>query len=195
MHRRNLVFCTLFASLAFLILAGTVSAGLVLTIDTTAKKFWLTGSATGQLNLSLSRVVWVMGSNSSATATGLTGDPAALVGSTGNPVSAVAVGATTSGGFTFSLRAPFNNSTLTLSGLGQTGAFDYSGVDPTVKARFEAGIGKSASLSEGSGFGVLTVQGGTFGPTAVPEPGTWAAAALLAGGAALARSRKRAKVS
>ena len=32
------------------------------------------------------------------------------------------------------------------------------------------------------------------GPTAVPEPGTWAAAALLAGGAAFARWRKR-KVS
>lgn len=33
------------------------------------------------------------------------------------------------------------------------------------------------------------------GPAAVPEPGTWAAAALLVGGAAFARWRKRAKVS
>ena len=33
------------------------------------------------------------------------------------------------------------------------------------------------------------------GPAAVPEPGTWAAAALLAGGAAFARWRKRAKVA
>jgi hypothetical protein len=32
-------------------------------------------------------------------------------------------------------------------------------------------------------------------PAAVPEPGTWAAAALLAGGAAFMRWRKRAKVS
>ena len=32
-------------------------------------------------------------------------------------------------------------------------------------------------------------------PAAVPEPGTWAAAALLASGAAFARWRKRAKVS
>jgi hypothetical protein len=32
-------------------------------------------------------------------------------------------------------------------------------------------------------------------PAPVPEPGTWAAAALLAGGAAFARWRKRAKVS
>ena len=37
-------------------------------------------------------------------------------------------------------------------------------------------------------------EGGQQG-TAVPEPGTWAAAALLAGGAAFARWRKRAKVS
>ena len=33
------------------------------------------------------------------------------------------------------------------------------------------------------------------GPAAVPEPGTWAAAALLAGGAAFMRWRKRAKVA
>lgn len=33
------------------------------------------------------------------------------------------------------------------------------------------------------------------GPSSVPEPGTWAAAALLAGGAVLMRWRKRAKVS
>jgi len=32
-------------------------------------------------------------------------------------------------------------------------------------------------------------------PTAVPEPGTWAAAALLAGGAAFMRWRRRAQVS
>ena len=34
-----------------------------------------------------------------------------------------------------------------------------------------------------------------FATTAVPEPGTWAAAALLAGGAAFMRWRKRAKVA
>jgi hypothetical protein len=33
------------------------------------------------------------------------------------------------------------------------------------------------------------------GPAAVPEPGTWAAAALLAGGAAFLRWRKRKQVS
>jgi hypothetical protein len=33
------------------------------------------------------------------------------------------------------------------------------------------------------------------GPAAVPEPGTWAAAALLVGGAGYVRWRKRAKVA
>ena len=36
---------------------------------------------------------------------------------------------------------------------------------------------------------------GSYTPAAVPEPGTWAAAAMLAGGAAFMRWRKRAKVS
>ena len=56
------------------------------------------------------------------------------------------------------------------------------------------------------GFRVNSVDG-TFGPAqsiissfevgsaAIPEPGTWAAAALLAGGAAFMRWRKRTKVS
>jgi hypothetical protein len=35
----------------------------------------------------------------------------------------------------------------------------------------------------------------TTAPAAVPEPGTWAAAALLAGGAGFMRWRKRAKVA
>jgi hypothetical protein len=39
--------------------------------------------------------------------------------------------------------------------------------------------------------GVAILAGGGAGPAAVPEPGTWAAAALLAGGAAFARWRKR----
>jgi len=37
--------------------------------------------------------------------------------------------------------------------------------------------------------------GGGAGPAAVPEPGTWAAAALLVGGAGFMRWRKRAKVA
>jgi hypothetical protein len=43
--------------------------------------------------------------------------------------------------------------------------------------------------------GVAILAGAGAGPAAVPEPGTWAAAALLAGGAAFVRWRKRAKVA
>jgi hypothetical protein len=42
---------------------------------------------------------------------------------------------------------------------------------------------------------VAILAGAGPGPAAVPEPGTWAAAALLASGAAFMRWRKRAKVS
>lgn len=69
----------------------------------------------------------------------------------------------------------------------------------------------AAAVNDGSSFAVAvryadsledqvatTTSGPIYAaqaPAAVPEPGTWAAAALLAGGAALARWRKRAKVS
>jgi autotransporter-associated beta strand protein/T5SS/PEP-CTERM-associated repeat protein len=42
---------------------------------------------------------------------------------------------------------------------------------------------------------VFTAAGGPGAPSPVPEPGTWAAAALLAGGAAFLRWRKRNKAS
>ena len=85
--------------------------------------------------------------------------------------------------------------TTTLTGLGQTGAYDYSGVNATTRANFEAAIGRTATETEGSTFGSLSIQSGSYGPTPIPEPGTWAAAAMLAGGAAFLRWRKRAKVS
>ena len=43
--------------------------------------------------------------------------------------------------------------------------------------------------------GVAILAGAGPGPAAVPEPGTWAAAALLVGGAGYVRWRKRAKVA
>jgi hypothetical protein len=49
------------------------------------------------------------------------------------------------------------------------------------------------------GFDISAINGASSGgggdPAAVPEPGTWAAAALLVGGAAFMRWRKRAKVA
>lgn len=47
----------------------------------------------------------------------------------------------------------------------------------------------SGAYEDQVGVSILAGQGA--GPAAVPEPGTWAAAALLAGGAAFARWRKR----
>jgi hypothetical protein len=52
----------------------------------------------------------------------------------------------------------------------------------------------SGAYEDQAGVAILAGAGGA-GPAAVPEPGTWAAAALLAGGAAFARWRKRAKVA
>jgi hypothetical protein len=42
---------------------------------------------------------------------------------------------------------------------------------------------------------LMTLEIGEFAPEPIPEPGTWAAAALLVGGAAFMRWRKRAQVS
>lgn len=47
----------------------------------------------------------------------------------------------------------------------------------------------SGAYESDAGVAILAGQGA--GPAAVPEPGTWAAAALLAGGAAFLRWRKR----
>ena len=52
----------------------------------------------------------------------------------------------------------------------------------------------SGAYEDQVGVAILAGAGGPE-PAAVPEPGTWAAAALLAGGAAFMRWRKRAKVS
>ena len=52
----------------------------------------------------------------------------------------------------------------------------------------------SGAYEDQVGVAILAGAGGP-GPAAVPEPGTWAAAALLVGGAAFMRWRKRAKVA
>jgi len=52
-----------------------------------------------------------------------------------------------------------------------------------------SGIATAPTASEAINFSTQSA------PTPVPEPGTWAAAALLAGGAAFARWRKRAKTA
>lgn len=176
----------------FLLFSNTASAELLLTIDTTAKKFWLTGTATGQFSgYGGGNATWAYFSNSLWNTNGLVGIPANLVSnSNGAPITRVAIG-NSMGGFTFNLFSA-NLTTTTLTGLGQTGAYDYSGADAGTIAGFESGIGHLANETEGSTFGMLTIQSGSYGPTAIPEPGTWAAAALLAGGAGFMRWRKRA---
>jgi len=56
---------------------------------------------------------------------------------------------------------------------------------------------RAATLNGGGGAGLATITSfeAPGGSAAVPEPGTWAAAALLAGGAGFMRWRKRAKVA
>lgn len=60
---------------------------------------------------------------------------------------------------------------------------------------FSSGVPVVTDVYNASNEQLLTLQIGNPAPAAVPEPGTWAAAALLMGGAAFARWRKRAKVS
>jgi hypothetical protein len=56
----------------------------------------------------------------------------------------------------------------------------------TVAIRYSDAFGDQANTSSG-----VTFSAQNIGPEPIPEPGTWAAAALLVGGAAYARWRKR----
>lgn len=59
---------------------------------------------------------------------------------------------------------------------------------------FGLSINSTSFVSDPTGNAINSV-GAITGGAAVPEPGTWAAAALLAGTAGYVRWRKRAKVS
>lgn len=76
-------------------------------------------------------------------------------------------------------------------------ATDYNGNDFAIDSIY-FGLTTSAPSYPANGIsssGVITQGLGAAPTTAVPEPGTWAAAALLIGGAGFARWRKRTKVS
>lgn len=62
---------------------------------------------------------------------------------------------------------------------------------------FSSGLPVLSDIYSASSEKLATLQIGNAGPgpSPIPEPGTWAAAALLAGGAGFMRWRKRAKVS
>ena len=61
--------------------------------------------------------------------------------------------------------------------------------------RFYPRLDSSFFTFTNGGIGSSSWNGSTFTITAIPEPSTWAAAALLAGGAGFMRWRKRAKVA
>ena len=84
----------LVALLATLIFASTASAALILHIDTTAKKFWLSGSATGKFgSYNGGNATWAYSSSSVWTTNGLIGTPSLLVNnSNGVPITRVAIG-------------------------------------------------------------------------------------------------------
>lgn len=65
----------------------------------------------------------------------------------------------------------------------------YIGAASTIASSYRLG-GLTSLEIYSTGFRLAS---STAGPAAVPEPGTWAAAALLVGGATFMRWRKRAK--
>ena len=76
----------------------------------------------------------------------------------------------------------------------RTGQGNYGWLEVTWTARSQQFQILSGAYESEAGVAILAGAGGA-GPAAVPEPGTWAAAALLAGGAGFMRWRKRATVS
>ncbi len=76
----------------------------------------------------------------------------------------------------------------------QTSQGNYGWLEVTWTASSEQFQILSGAYESTPNVSILAGAGGP-GPAAVPEPGTWAAAALLAGGAAFMRWRKRAKVA
>lgn len=161
MSVKNLLLIGMLASL----ISSSAFAALIVHIDVTNEKYWLTGSATGEFGSYLGgNATWVISSNSSSTDVGLVGD-LTQIASTTNGVSIIGggIGATDSN-FTFNIRSN-STATTTITGAGESFAIDYSGADPTVKSNFESGIGQTTSSeTEGSTFGTLTI---------VPEPANY----------------------
>ena len=76
----------------------------------------------------------------------------------------------------------------------QTSQGNYGWLEVTWTASSQEFQILSGAYESTPNIAILAGAGGP-GPAAVPEPGTWAAAALLVGGAAFMRWRKRAKVA
>jgi hypothetical protein len=110
----------------------------------------------------------------------------------------------------FALNAPINGSSYfttlpSVASIFQVDSYSSPNFGPGSYMGFKTAAGSFGWLEvtwDGTDFeilsgayetdpGVAILAGQGAGPAAVPEPGTWAAAALLAGGAAFARWRKR----
>ncbi len=166
-------------------LSNVAAADIIMNLDTTTKRAFLSGTATGTTGAAgggTSQVRWDSG--------GLPffGDFSF------NSSTLTLVGSTTFGGVlnvddTF-VSLDFSFSTPTgagvLNGGGPSNFFDYSGFSNTRMNLLEGLVGNSLPLSAGSGFGSLQVAA-----VAVPEPGSLSCLGLaLAGGATRWRKRR-----
>jgi hypothetical protein len=79
--------------------------------------------------------------------------------------------------------------------LSFTTSGDWSVSASSTSASADSGVWGGAFSGYPFIFSIDATAGSGPGPAPIPEPGTWAAAILLAGGAAFARWRKRGKVS
>jgi hypothetical protein len=150
----------------------------------------LTANTTGRIRLTL---------------TG-TGAPALINGSLLNPistspasVSGTSIDPTSTKTFTLLSGSGVNESSFTSNQTANSAYYSAIG-GGTFSSLLSRIMVVSATGADYSIDTALALAGGTInltyeytpaGPTAVPEPGTWAAAALLAGGAAFMRWRKR----
>lgn len=81
------------------------------------------------------------------------------------------------------------------NGVSFTTSGDWSVSPSSTSVSADSGVWGGAFSGYPFIFSIDATAGSGPGPAPIPEPGTWAAAILLAGGAAFARWRKRGKVS
>ena len=171
---RARIYCLTCACIT--ILMGTSAhAQIILTIDTAAKNWELSGAATGQPGLaggSTYEVFWSQPFFVGSTALTDLQNPA-FTNAGWMPSFSIAQTAETATGFA-EFRAELSQTTsgddlstitVTVSAIG--GPIDYSGHSTAYKSAFEGLVGGSVPLLIGTGFGDISVQG-------VPEPTSFA---------------------
>ncbi|GHB89918.1 PEP-CTERM sorting domain-containing protein [Cerasicoccus arenae] len=187
-------------SISLLVASTASQAALVLSLDTTAKTFSLTGSDTGTPSdiFGQGLVGWVLnglGGSGTDTLANYDNDVSFTtnVGTPGNSILAsdITIATDDSAGGTVVLYLGMSSPALqTLTG---TGAFQsYSSVSPGALARFESTIGMSLPLNPGLGTGFSSIS--VVSAAAIPEPSTYiAGAGFLALAGFMAYRRRKAK--